>query len=300
MRKQDDTGGIEWQTVLIVALSYGGWIAGTTVLAGIWLPAGFVAATLAIALHSSLSHEVLHGHPFRNAVLNQALVFPAIGLFIPYQRFRDTHLVHHLDENLTDPYDDPESNYMDPEVWARLGPGWRVVLRFNNTLAGRILIGPAVSLAGFVRGDITLVRQGDRAVRNAWLWHFAGLVPVIWWMRGVMEMPVWLYVLAAYAGFSILKIRTYLEHRANDGVPGRTVVIESRGFFAFMFLNNNFHIVHHSHPGVPWYRLPDLYEANRQAYLELNEGYVFKSYREVFALYFLRAKDPVPHPLWRG
>ncbi len=30
------------------------------------------------------------------------------------------HMAHHRDAILTDPYDDPESNYLDPAVWARL------------------------------------------------------------------------------------------------------------------------------------------------------------------------------------
>jgi fatty acid desaturase len=45
---------------------------------------------------------------------------------VPYLRFRDTHLAHHHDPNLTDPYDDPESNFQDPAVWARTpGPARR-------------------------------------------------------------------------------------------------------------------------------------------------------------------------------
>jgi fatty acid desaturase len=53
------------------------------------------------------------------------------------------------------------------------------------------------------------------------------------------------------------------------------------------------------HPKVPWYRLPALYWANRQRYLDRNEGYVYRSYADIFRRYFWRAKDPVPHPLWR-
>ena len=62
-------------------------------------------------------------------------------------------------------------------------------------------------------------------------------------------MPVWAYLLAAYLGWSLLKIRTYLEHRAHEAARARTVVIESRGPLALLFLNNNFHVVHHMHPG---------------------------------------------------
>jgi len=41
-----------------------------------------------------------------------------------------------------------------------------------------------------------------------------------------------------------------------------------------------------------------LYRADKEYYQTLNDGYVFRSYGEVFRRYFLRAKDPVPHPLW--
>ena len=53
------------------------------------------------------------GIRFKNIHLNAALVFPALSFTIPYMRFRDTHLAHHVDSRLTDPYDDPESCYLD-------------------------------------------------------------------------------------------------------------------------------------------------------------------------------------------
>ncbi|MFN6978595.1 MAG: fatty acid desaturase, partial [Gemmobacter sp.] len=64
------------------------------------------------------------------------------------------------------------------------------------------------------------------------------------------------------------------------------------------FLNNNLHVVHHMHPNVPWYRLPALYAANRAHYRRRNDGYVYRSYAEVFRRYALRAKDPVAHPVY--
>ena len=70
-----------------------------------------------IALHSSISHEILHGHPTKNDFVNSIFVFPAVGIFIPFLRFKDTHLEHHKNENLTDPYDDPETNFIDPKKW---------------------------------------------------------------------------------------------------------------------------------------------------------------------------------------
>lgn len=290
---------IEWLTLGLIGLTYMVWGFATIWLAQLWLPLAVLVTTLTLALHSSLSHEILHGHPFRSRLLNEALVFPAIGLFIPYIRFRDTHLDHHRDELLTDPYDDPESNYLDPAVWDRLSQPKRLILRFNNTLIGRLLIGPVVAQLGFMAADWRLIRQGQRHVAWAWVWHIVGVVPVMLWLAYVAQMPIWAYVLAAYMGISIIKIRTFLEHRAYDRVTGRTVVIEDQGWLAFMFLNNNYHLVHHLHPSVPWYDLPRLYFENSQSYLEKNDGYRYRSYGEVFRRYLLRAKDQVPHPLWR-
>ncbi|MCZ0811781.1 MAG: fatty acid desaturase [Pseudomonadota bacterium] len=288
----------EWPTLLLLVACYGGWALGTTWAAALWLPLGMVMTALCVALHSSLSHEALHGHPMRDARLNEALVFPALNLVVPYRRFRDTHLAHHRDEHLTDPYDDPESNYLDPAVWARL-PGWlRRVLALNNTLAGRLLLGPLVGQVAFMRDDLRAMRAGAPGVLSAWLWHVPAVLLVLWWLVAVAQMPVWAYLLSVYAALSILKIRTFLEHRAHDKARGRTVIIEDRGPLALIFLNNNLHVVHHMNPKVPWYRLPALYAAHRAHYLGRNEGYLYRSYGEIFRRHFLRAKDPVPHPLW--
>ena len=289
---------VEWPTLALIVLCYAVWALATTVLAAWSLPLAIAVTALAIALHASLTHEVIHGHPFRNARLNAALVWLPLTLAIPYGRFRDTHLAHHMDAVLTDPYDDPESNYLDPAVWTRL-PRWvQLILNANNTLAGRLLIGPVVSQVAFMAADLRAVRAGDRAVLRAWLDHLPGLAAVLAYVLWVSSMPLWAYLSAAYAALSILKIRTFLEHQAHERARGRTAIVEDRGPLAVLFLNNNLHVVHHMHPRVAWYRLPELYFSNRERYVARNCGYVFRSYGEVFRRYLLSRKDPVPHPLW--
>jgi fatty acid desaturase len=281
----------------LLMLCYGGWAISTLWLAAVWLPLGMVLTAIFIALHSSLSHEALHGHPFANRGLNEALVFPCLGLLIPYKRFRDTHLAHHVDEILTDPYDDPESNYLDPAVWDGLSRPVQWVLSFNNTLLGRLIVGPLVGQIAFMRADWRAIRAGDRAVLRGWLWHIPAILPVLIWIYG-SPMPIWAYLISAYAGLSILKIRTFLEHRAHERASGRTVVIEGHGPLSWIFLNNNLHAVHHMHPKTAWYDLPALYASNPEKYLTRNDGYIYRSYAQVFRYYFWRAKDKVPHPLW--
>lgn len=290
--------GIEWPTLGLVAACYAVYGLATIWVATFWLPLAMVLLTLALALHSSLSHEVLHGHPFRTRLANEALVFPAIGLFIPYMRFRDTHLAHHSDSLLTDPYDDPETNFLAPADWARL-PLWRRGLHnFNNTLFGRLLIGPALGQVGFMAADLRAIAQGQTQVLLGWLLHIPAMVLVIWYLTTVAQMPLWAYGICAYMALSILKIRTFLEHQAHARARGRTVIVEDRGPLAWLFLNNNLHVVHHMHPRVPWYRLPKLFRDNRARYLARNDGYYFASYAQIFRRYFWHRKDPVPHPLW--
>lgn len=292
-------GPVDWPTLALIAACYLVWGAGITLLWQLWPPLGFVATTLAITLHASLQHEVLHGHPFRIRALNEALVFLPLGLVFPYGRFRDTHLAHHRDEFLTDPYDDPESNYQDPDQWARMSRARQTLLRINNTLAGRMLLGPAIGAVAFIAADLRRIAAGDRAVLRDWLLHLAGLVVVARLVQ-MSDIAGWAYLAAAYVAMSVLKIRTYLEHRAHDLARCRTVIIDGGTILPFLFLNNNLHVVHHAKPCVAWYRLPALYRAGRDEYLRRNEGYRYASYAEVFRRYFLTAKDPVPHPLWHG
>ena len=288
---------IEWPTLVMLGLAYGAFAAGTL----LWPVSGVLSViltALAIAQFSSLQHEVLHGHPFRNQTLNEALVFVGFTLFVPYIRFKDSHLQHHYDPNLTDPYDDPEANYMDPAAWART-PGWvRALLWANNTLIGRILLGPAISIWFFSGPDIAAIWAGDARIRLAWGLHAIGVAMVVAWLWAFTEMPVWAWVLAAYFGYGLLKIRTYLEHRAHEAFRARSVIVEDRGPLALLFLNNNLHAVHHMHPKAPWYRLPGIYAARGDHYRRRNEAYVFENYAQIFRRYLFKAKDPVAHPIW--
>lgn len=288
---------VEWRTLALLGACICTLMAAVFMISQWSVAFAVLTATLALVLHASLSHEVLHGHPFASRRANEALVIVSPLVFIPYLRFRDTHLAHHDDTRLTDPYDDPESQYLDPGVWARLPRVLKVVLGFNNTLIGRILVGPVIGQIAFMHGDWQAMRRGDRQVTKGWLMHLPGValvLGVVW----IAPLPLTWYLVACYAALAILKIRTFLEHQAHVLARGRTAIVEDRGLLAFLFLNNNLHVVHHMHPRVPWYRLPALYRANADRYLTRNEGYRYRSYGEVFARHLFVAKDPVAHPLW--
>ena len=287
----------DWPTLALMAGVMTVWTLALLLPEG-WGAVAFVLLVLALTMHSSLSHELLHGHPFGVPWAETALGLWQPGLFVPYLRFKRTHLAHHHDANLTDPYDDPESNYLDPDVWASL-PLWKQrLLLVNNTLAGRIVLGPLIGMSAFLRSDVSAARAGQKVILTDWLVHLPGVAFTLWavWLS---ELPIWVYLAACYAALSVLRIRTFLEHQAHDRASGRTVIIEDRGVLGFLFLNNNLHVVHHMYPSVAWYRLWPLYRAQRERFVTRNHGYIYPSYGTVFRRYLWRRKDPVAHPLWR-
>ncbi len=283
----------EWPTLALIFACYAIWAMALFLPLALAIP----VVALSAALHASLSHEALHGHPTRWSVLNAALVFPVLSLTVPYLRFKDTHLDHHRDSRLTDPYEDPESNFLDPARWPQMAAWQRKVFELHNTLAGRMLLGPILGQLRFMWSDLKAMARGNMRVALGWTLHVPSVALVLWCVAQ-SPMPIGAYLFAAYLANAILRIRTFLEHRAHEKSRARTVIIEDRGLLAFLFLNNNFHAVHHMHPRAPWYDLPALYAARKARYLACNEGYHYPSYREIFARFLTRAKDPVPHPLY--
>ncbi len=292
------TRTLEWPTLALYGATYTSY-AMLTINAS-QLPPLLVITLLSmtLALHSSLQHETLHMLEPRWPIFGYLIGAPALGLAIPYDRFRDLHLAHHVNEILTDPYDDPETNYLADEVWVTLSPFTQAVLRFNNTFIGRILVGPLVGQISFVSSELRAIRSGDKAALYGWLKFIPAVVVVLAWLLLFSSISSIVYFASCYFGLSILKIRTYIEHRAHELTEGRSVIVEDSGPLAFLFLNNNFHAVHHAHPNIPWYNLPAAFRAQRAKFLDQNNGYYFRNYLAVMIKFFYREKDVVAHPLW--
>ena len=291
--------GIEWPTVILAVGCYGAWALAGLLLWPDYPVLALAVMTIAVALQSSLMHEVLHGHPTRKALVNEAFVFLPIGLVWPYRRFKTLHLRHHADERLTDPFDDPESYYRALWEHEELPAAMKTLLRVNNTMVGRFFFGPWLATIGFVIGDLKAVGAGDRVIRKAWLLHLAGLAVVLAIIAFGFGMPLWLYVLVpAWFGQSLIAIRTFAEHQWSESPDGRTIIIE-RSPLSLLFLNNNLHLVHHKLPNQPWYRLPALFRADREGWIARNKGYVYPNYLALLRDYAFKAKEPVVHPVLR-
>lgn len=297
--KRRKTQAIEWPTVFLVIACYAAWVGAAVFLWPSYPAIALIVLGVLLAMQSSLMHEAAHGHPTRRGWVNEVMVGLPVGLVYPFRRFKALHLRHHADERLTDPFDDPESYYKALWHYHELPRGLKWLLSVNNTMVGRFVIGPLLGTAGFLLTDAKLIAAGDKAVRKAWLLHAIGLavaLPIIQFGFGI---PLWLYILVpVWLGQSLISVRTFAEHQWSERPDGRTIIIE-RSPLAFLFLNNNLHLVHHKSPNVAWYKLPGLFRDRREQWIAMNNGYVFPGYFALLREYAFKAKEPVAHPALR-
>ena len=288
---------VEWPTVLLGLAIYAGWAALTWFWPALPSAAIVVLGGWLVAWPMSLQHELLHGHPTRHQWLNDALGFAPLVLWLPYARYKHLHLLHHRDEQLTDPALDPESTYVGAADWAAMGPIGRWLHLATVTFAGRLLVSPWLSAWGLWRADGARILAGDRGLARVWLLHLAGVAVVIGWLIAWRISPLAYALLVAWPATGLAKLRSLVEHREAERVEDRTAIVEHGGVLGLLFLYNNLHVVHHARPGLPWYRLPAAWAEAKPALLASWHGPYYRDYREVFTRWFITPHNRGPRRL---
>jgi fatty acid desaturase len=291
--------GIEWPTAGLAFTIYGSWFLGTYFYRDLpWWTLAALGAWI-IAWQLNLQHETIHGHPTRNRGVNEAIGSWPLSLWLPYSIYRSTHLAHHRDENLTDPLEDPESYYWTSSGFGGLGPVWRALALARTTLLGRMAIGPAFLISGFILDRLRDAWRGERGGRRALARHLILCAPVLIWLIAICRMPLWIYFACfVYPGASLAMVRSFAEHRALPETERRTAIVEDAWILGPLFLFNNLHAAHHLRHRLPWYQLPRFYRLNRSALIKRNGGLVYHGYFDVARRYLLRPHDKPIHPGW--
>ena len=291
---------IEWPSLLLALVIYGGWLGLTWFHAAVPLWLLMPLGGWLVAWHSSLQHETIHGHPTSSAKINRLVGAPPLMLFVPYDSYRISHLMHHRDEFLTDPLDDPESHYWTPQDWAALSAPLRWLVVSQSTFLGRMLLGPLFVASRYLAQEYQRIAAGSRLHARIWRKHVLAVALVLAWVCGVCGMKVGVYLLAfVYPGTALILLRSFAEHRALDNVRERVAVVENTPVLGLLYLNNNLHAAHHEMPGLPWYAIPAWYKANRARLLRDNAGLVYDGYGDVIRRFFLTPHDQPVHPAGR-
>jgi len=284
-------------TWIVAAVLYSSWVALIWYNAVLpWWVIMPVGAYL-LAWHFSLQHEAIHAFRGVPAGVRFAAVFPPLGLWFPFPLYRKSHTTHHRDVHLTIPGVDTESYYVRRADWERMSKARRALLTFNQTMAGRLLIGPPLRLCLLVLRETRRVREGDTSHLPHWGIHAVAVGLLFWFISGVCHMPWWQYcLLVAYPGLSLGLLRAFTEHRAAEDSQERTASVESNALFGLLYLYNNLHVVHHLKPTMAWYDIPAYYRANKAELMRMNGEFMYKGYAQLARHYlFVPVFSPI-HP----
>ncbi|MFT3965225.1 MAG: fatty acid desaturase [Sphingobium sp.] len=278
----------EIPTLLLALAIHGAWVLLTAWHAALPLPLLALAGGAVIAAHGSLQHETIHGHPTGRRWIDTAIGSVPLSLWLPYSIYRRTHIAHHATPAITDPFDDPESNYLAS------GAGPRHALAVAEaTLLGRLALGPPIRIGHFLIGEARRAVREPAAWAREWLPHLAGVALLAGWLAHV-DLPPGTYLLAfVYPGTALSLLRSFAEHRAVPDPRGRAAIVARPGPFGLLFLNNNLHAVHHDRPDLAWYELPAHYRHHRDAYADAP---LYPGYGAIFRRHALRPHDAIVHP----
>ena len=285
----------EWPTWLLWVTILTCWIllVGTYGSIPTWISTGLLIVLL--AWYMSLQHELTHGHPTRNETINRLIGLPPLAIWYPFDTYKKDHLKHHDDAHLTEPGVDTESNYITPEQAAVMGPMARWLYTSQRTVLGRFLIGPALVNINLWTRLVRSLRKGETSELEVWSLHLPLVAMLLWLLHQYTNISVWHYCLGiAYPALGLAMLRSLYEHRPGDVPAHRTVINEAALPWRLLYLNNNYHVVHHAYPGAQWYKIPALYHADRTAYHARNGGFVLPGY-----LYLIRnfAFKPIDNPV---
>ncbi len=222
--------------------------------------ATIAANALAGYLLFTVAHDAAHHSASAIEWLNELMGWVATPFFALHAAFpvwRFIHMQHHRFTN----HDDGA----DPDHFTMEGPGWQKPLRWMTIDYAYLFF--------------YLARAGTRPRREqieAGVWLAIALaVPVVLVATG--NAVTWLVLLFLPSRLTILFLGwafDYLPHHglhhrpAQDRLKTTRNRIGSERLLSPILLYQNYHLVHHLHPVIPFYRYITVWRRNEQRYLE--------------------------------
>ncbi|MGB0590208.1 MAG: fatty acid desaturase [Myxococcota bacterium] len=247
---------IAWPTLALFVVSIGGWCAIAWSVAQGLVPMawGAVGATVTAYLLFTPLHDAAHKSLSQVALLNEGVGrvcgWAYLGLFIG---FRALHLAHHAHTN------EPGA---DPDYWVSGGNRWTRPLRWVT-----LDLYYHVAHVRQWRAQ-SFAHKVEVVVTGVVLLALVGAL-VAW---GLGWEVLWLWLVPLKLVFTFLAYSfDYLPHRPHRVTAKedryRATGIHPSPWLTLPLMYQNYHLIHHLYPGVPFYRYPQIWRAEREVLL---------------------------------
>lgn len=209
----------------------------------------------------SVLHESIHYNVGRPKWINQVfgrLSMPFVSLFGTFPMLAYAHLAHHRNTN--------ESIHDDPDAWSITGPRWQLPLRWLTIDAWycrfylvRLRRRPRKEAVGFgihltlalaFVTAILILGYGRELVLIYFIPQRIGMGILAWWFD-------WL----PHHGLATAKTDRFRVTRVRVGWERVLCVL---------LMYQNYHLVHHTRPGIPFYLYTKAWRAGEAGYLDRN------------------------------
>jgi ferredoxin-NADP reductase/fatty acid desaturase len=218
-----------------------------------------VHAAASFAMFTVL-HESVHHAAGRASWVNQwlgRLSAPFVTVLGTFPMFRFIHIEHHRNTN--------EDIYTDPDAWTEQGPAWQLPFRwltmdiwYLRFYLPRVPRRPRREVLGFVTNLLVVlgVLAALVATGHGWELLVICLIP----QRIALGVLAWWFDWLPHHDLGV-------SARVNRFQATRVRVGWERALTPLMFYQN-YHLVHHIHPTIPFYRYVDAWRNTEGDYLD--------------------------------
>lgn len=267
---------VAWPTLGLFALSVTVWSASFT--AGVQgllpIPVCILLSGVAAFWFFSVFHEASHNSVSSSRLVNEVLGRISIMAFAPaplFRAFRFVHMQHHRFAN--------DATGKDPDRWAGEGPFWLLPVRWVM-MDGWYFLWYLRRLPERSRGEVIEM-----------LWSIAAgavFFGVLLW-QGWAEWLFWLWFLPGRLACMLLAcVFDYIPHwpyaatHAENPYQATGVRLGQEWLLTPLLVYQNYHLIHHLYPLVPFYRYRRVWEARKAFFLGQGPLLLTLGGREVF------------------
>ncbi len=258
---QEPVPPVAWPTaaLFVAGLSL---FAGSTAMAveGVWpWPLSTLLSAVAAFILFTVSHEASHHSASANSALNRWLGRLATPLFAPHAGFSSWRFVHMQHHRFTN-----DAEGRDPDDYTNRGPAWTAPLRWLTVDLWYIvfyvpklrtrprgeIVELAVTLAVVIGASVALIATGH-----------------LFWLLVLFFLPIRISIFALGFAFDYLPHHGLHHTAAENRFQATRNRIGAERLLSPLLLYQNYHLVHHLHPVIPFYRYITVWRRNEESYL---------------------------------